>query len=162
LEHHEREDGSGYPKGLLGNDISDFARIITVADVFDALTSTKVYNEGVALHEGLSTLYRVYGLSTEIVEKFINLMGVFPLGTFVKLTTGEVGIVISVNHDSLLRPKVGIVYDSDRVKRKSLYEYIDLAEVEIEIAIEKVLDPELWEVSIAEYLEHLIPEEMFS
>jgi len=162
LEHHERVDGSGYPEGLVGESISKFARVLAIADVFDALTSKRPYNEGLTLHEGVSILFRMEELKSDFVEKFISLMGIYPIGTFVKLTTGELGLVISVNHDSLLRPKVGIIFDADRVKRKSLYEYIDLAESEKEVAIEKVLDPSLWEIDVAEYFENLIPEELFT
>jgi HD-GYP domain-containing protein (c-di-GMP phosphodiesterase class II) len=161
FEHHERSNGSGYPKGLKGESISKFAQIVSVADVFDALTSKRPYNEGLPLFEGISVLYQNEEMKSDIVNRFISLIGVYPLGTLVKLTTGEVGIVISVNHESLLRPKVGVVYDADRVRRKSLYEYINLSDIDKEIAIEKVLEPRQWEINVPEYIEHIIPENLF-
>jgi HD-GYP domain-containing protein (c-di-GMP phosphodiesterase class II) len=160
LQHHERADGSGYPKGILSEKISESSRIIAITDVFDALTSRKIYRDELAIHEGLSTLFRIVELRSPLMEKFVTLLGVYPIGTFVKLTTGELGIVISVNHDSLLRPKVGIVFDKDRVKRKSLYEFIDLSIHEKECAVERTLDPKIWEIDVADYLGKLVPEEL--
>jgi len=162
LEHHERIDGSGYPKGLHGESISDFAGIVAIADVFDAMTTNRSYNEGFSLHEGVSVLYGLKELKSDLIGKFINVIGIYPIGTLVKLTSGEVGIVISVNSESLLRPMIGVVFDAERVKRENLYEYIDLSNVLEESAIEKVLEPKIWEIDISEYFENLVPYELFS
>ncbi|MBI2400891.1 MAG: HD-GYP domain-containing protein, partial [Deltaproteobacteria bacterium] len=99
LQHHERYDGSGYYKGLAKSEIHIFARIAAVADVYDAMTSKRVYQPGMVPEEALKRLYLMRGthFQPEIVETLIKCLGIYPIGTFVELNTGELAIVKMVN-----------------------------------------------------------------
>ncbi|MDI6870604.1 MAG: HD domain-containing phosphohydrolase [Bacillota bacterium] len=92
-EHHERLDGSGYPQGLHGGDIHPFARIAAVADVFDAMSTDRVYRWRYLPHVTLETL--VGGMGTlfdpAVVKAFCEAVAVYPNGTVVRLTNGPVG-----------------------------------------------------------------------
>jgi HD-GYP domain-containing protein (c-di-GMP phosphodiesterase class II) len=107
LSHHENEDGSGYPHGLKGNQIFIFAKIIHVADVFDALTSRRPYKQPYAKSEAVEYLMGNCGrlFDTKVVEAFISSISVYPKGTEVLLSDGRSGIV-AANRDSSLRPVV--------------------------------------------------------
>jgi len=113
-EHHERHDGSGYPRGLKGQEISLFSRIIAVADVFDALTSKRAYKDAMPPAQALSMMYQWRGkqFATQDIETFIQCIGVFPVGSFVRLTGGEHAIVISANPLRPTKPQVKVVLDA--------------------------------------------------
>lgn len=111
--HHERFDGSGYPKGLAGGDIPLHGRMTAIVDCFDAMTSERPYATATSPHEVIQQMYqwRNTAFQDELVEQFIQTLGVYPVGTLVELTTGEVGIVIGQNRVRRLRPKVMLVLD---------------------------------------------------
>lgn len=114
-EHHERQDGSGYPRGLKGEEISLFGRILAVADVFDALTKDRPYKARVMPDKALGAMYGMRGRDFEqgILERFIKCLGVYPAGSLVKLSTGEYAVVSQSNPATPLRPKVAVVLDQD-------------------------------------------------
>ena len=118
LQHHERYDGSGYYKGLAKNDIHIFARIAAVADVYDAMTSKRVYQNGMVPEEALKRLYIMRGthFQPEIVERLIICLGIYPIGTFVELNTGELAVVKMVNRSHPMQPRIQLL--SDREKRR--------------------------------------------
>ncbi|MGH8669837.1 MAG: HD-GYP domain-containing protein [Burkholderiales bacterium] len=111
--HHERHDGSGYPKGLKGKDIGMLGSIAAIADTFDALTSRRPYAEPVSPSTALSMLYKWRGtfFDAALVEQFIRCIGIFPLGSVVELNSGEVGIVIAQNTEKRLQPRVMVIRD---------------------------------------------------
>ena len=113
LEHHEKHDGSGYPRGLKGESISEVAKLLAVVDVYDALTSKRVYKDPMPPSKVLGMMYqwRVTDFYPNIVEQFIKSLGVYPIGSFVQLSTGERGVVINHTPDDPLNPLVKIVYD---------------------------------------------------
>ncbi|MDD4952287.1 MAG: HD-GYP domain-containing protein, partial [Desulfovibrionaceae bacterium] len=115
LSHHERSDGNGYPDGLKGGQISRFTRVISVVDVYDALTSRRVYKDAMPPGKVLSLMYRwrLSDFSAQVVENFIKALGVYPVGSFVRLSSGEYGVVVGLNQDNPLRPPVKKVLDSD-------------------------------------------------
>jgi HD-GYP domain-containing protein (c-di-GMP phosphodiesterase class II) len=114
LLHHERQDGSGYPRKLRGDEIGLHGSIAAIADTFDALTAIRAYAEPLSPSKALSYLYkeRGTGYHAELVEQFIQCVGVFPVGAVVELNTGEHGIVISQNLVRRLKPKVMVVLDA--------------------------------------------------
>jgi putative nucleotidyltransferase with HDIG domain len=114
VEHHERHDGSGYPRGLRGESLGLFSRVIGIVDVYDALTSRRVYKEPMAPSKALSMMYqwRDRDFPPQAVENFIRCVGVFPLGSFVRLSNGEYGIVASSNPLAATRPEVKVVLDA--------------------------------------------------
>jgi len=113
LEHHEKFDGTGYPRGLKGDEISDFSRLLSVVDVYDALTSRRVYKEPMPPSKVLSLMYqwRVSDYHPNVVEEFIKSLGVYPVGSFVKLNNGTCAVVVDHNPLDPLRPTVRVAYD---------------------------------------------------
>ena len=115
IQHHERQDGSGYPRGLRGAKISIFGSIAGLVDSFSALTSARPYAEQAAPSNALSQLYKLRGklFHEALVEQFIQCIGIYPVGSAVELNTGEVGIVISQNLVRRLQPRVMVILDRD-------------------------------------------------
>jgi HD-GYP domain-containing protein (c-di-GMP phosphodiesterase class II) len=111
--HHERQDGSGYPKGLKGDQIGLYGSMAAIVDTFDALTAARPYAEPLSPSSALSYLYkeRGTGFHPDLVEQFIQCVGVFPVGSVVELNSGEVGIVITQNLVRRLKPRVMVVLD---------------------------------------------------
>jgi HD-GYP domain-containing protein (c-di-GMP phosphodiesterase class II) len=114
LEHHERCDGTGYPDAKQGANISMMGKIVSIVDVYDALSSRRVYKDAMLPHRVLGLLYgmRAHDLDAELTEQFIRCMGIYPAGSIVKLGTGELAIVTQVNQSSPLYPKVLVVRDA--------------------------------------------------
>jgi putative nucleotidyltransferase with HDIG domain len=109
LEHHERVNGDGYPHRRAHQDISQVGLITAIVDIYDAMTSDRVYHKGKPAHEVLQLLYRLSlegHLDPTLVQRFIQVVGVYPVGSVVELTTGETGIVKRINHDAPLAPVV--------------------------------------------------------
>ena len=114
VEHHERFDGTGYPKGLKADEISLVGVITGIADVFDALSSRRCYKDPMPLPKVTSILYsmRDRDFPAYLVEKFIVLMGVFPVGSCVKLSDERIAIVSGSNPANVLKPKVLLLKDA--------------------------------------------------
>ncbi|HEX6320975.1 MAG TPA: HD-GYP domain-containing protein [Burkholderiales bacterium] len=114
LLHHERQDGSGYPRGLKGEQIGLYGSMAAIADTFDALTAVRPYAEPLPPSSALSYLYKERGtrFHPDLVEQFIQCVGVFPVGSVVELNSGEVGIVITQNLVRRLKPRVMVVLDA--------------------------------------------------
>lgn len=114
--HHEREDGSGYPDGLRGGDIQLLAKIAGLVDAFEAMTSERCYRHPLSRHEALQTLYRERGrgFAPELVEQFMQCLGVYPTGSLVALSTGEVAVVMGQNMARRLKPKVMVLTDTGK------------------------------------------------
>jgi HD-GYP domain-containing protein (c-di-GMP phosphodiesterase class II) len=114
--HHERHDGTGYPNGLSGDDVPLFGRMAAIVDCFDAITSDRPYATAISPHEAVRRLYdwRGHAFQDELVEQFIQVLGVYPVGTLVQLSNGEVGVVIGQNRVRRLRPKVMLLLAPDK------------------------------------------------
>jgi HD-GYP domain-containing protein (c-di-GMP phosphodiesterase class II) len=112
--HHERHDGSGYPKKLRGSEIGLIGSIAGIVDTFSALTARRPYAEALAPSTALSILYKHRGtlLDGYLVEQFIRCIGIFPLGSVVELNSGEIGIVIAQNLAKRLQPRIMIIRDA--------------------------------------------------
>jgi putative nucleotidyltransferase with HDIG domain len=114
--HHERYDGSGYLKGLRGEQIGDFGMIGAIVDHYDAITSERAYRGASSAHSVLMQMYswRDTLFSAPLVEKFIQCLGIYPIGSVVELNTGEIGVVAAINRNQRLKPHVMLVYRADR------------------------------------------------
>lgn len=128
--HHERIDGKGYPRGLLKDEISEYARIISIVDSFDAMTSDRCYSKAKSSLEGLKEIYRHRGtqFDEELALEFIQLIGPFPPGTLVELNNGYVGVVLSSREKKRHLPQMRILLDKQ--KNKMQPEEIDLTDIE--------------------------------
>jgi HD-GYP domain-containing protein (c-di-GMP phosphodiesterase class II) len=126
--HHERQDGSGYPKGLKGPDIGLHGSIAGIVDTFDALTAVRPYAKQMPPSTALGLLHKERGMKFdgELVEQFIRCIGVFSVGSVVELNSGEVGIVLSQNATQRLKPRVMVVLGQDG-QRMYPYKILDLA-----------------------------------
>lgn len=130
LQHHERLDGSGYPRGLIDEEIHKYAKIISVADVFDAVTTPRVYRSAMLPHKGLELLYTGSGtqFETRQVQLFKGCIAIYPQGLTVKLNDGRTGIVSDYNFNAAGRPVVRIIRDEQNEAVKP-YE-VDLSAME--------------------------------
>ncbi len=116
LEHHERVDGSGYPFGLVEEEISQEGRMAAIVDVYDALTSDRVYKRAWEPTFTLGKLVEWSGrhFSKNLVHQFVRCVGIYPVGTLVRLDSGMVGVVVDQNESDLLLPIVRVVFDEGR------------------------------------------------
>ncbi len=112
-EHHERIDGKGYPRGLEGEAISLVGQMTGIVDVYDALTSNRVYRAAMEPFEALRSLleWSTYQFKEELVHSFIRTVGIYPVGTLVRLKNGLLGVVVEQGEKSLTQPVVRIIYD---------------------------------------------------
>ncbi|MGB5622256.1 MAG: HD-GYP domain-containing protein, partial [Gammaproteobacteria bacterium] len=114
--HHERHNGTGYPAGLDGSAIPVFARIGGIVDAYDAMTTPRPYASPVSTCEAMRRLNDLAGVEfqAEMVEQFVQAVGVFPVGTLVELSNGTVGVVIAQNRTRRLRPQVMVLTDEGK------------------------------------------------
>ncbi len=144
--HHERFNGSGYPEGTKGTQIPLYARIAAIADCYDAITSQRVYAKPITHALAIKQMYewRGYDFQPELIEAFIQAVGIYPTGTLVELTSGEVGIVVKENPGKRLRPQVLVILDGDKQHRSDFIEMDLAAPIEVgsqAIEIAKTLEP---------------------
>lgn len=111
LQHHERIDGSGYPRGLKGPEIHEYAKWIGVADSYDAMTSHRIYRKAMLPHQAVESLYVGSGTLYEQrqLELFRDRIAIYPLGLTVKLSTGQSGVVVKIDPSTPHRPVVRIL-----------------------------------------------------
>ncbi len=115
-QHHERMNGSGYPRGLVGEEIGIFGRMAGIVDCFAALTNHRPYAAAVSSYEALRSIAAWGGdyFHEPLVQQFISSVGVFPVGSLIELNTGEVAIVVEHSKVRRLKPRVLIVTDPDK------------------------------------------------
>lgn len=134
-EHHEHSNGTGYPSGLKGEKISKLARIIAIVDAYDNLCNNPDIEKRMTPYEALSHMYtkQQHQIDVDLFSVFIRSMGIYPPGTVVQLSNGEIGMVITINPDNPLKPSL-LLYDPNIPKEEAL---ICEMEEHDDIAIEK-------------------------
>lgn len=112
--HHEREDGSGYPRSLRGAEIGVPGKMAAIVDCYDALTSERPYARSFSPYEALQHLYdwREHLFHMELVEQFVQCLGIYPVGSLVELNSGEVAVVLAHNRVRRLKPRVLAILDA--------------------------------------------------
>jgi HD-GYP domain-containing protein (c-di-GMP phosphodiesterase class II) len=156
--HHERYDGSGYPRGVRGDAIALSGLIAGIVDVYDSLTAPQPFGENMSPSSALGVIYKGRGtlFHAALVEQFIQCIGVYPVGSIVELNSGEVGVVIAQNMVRRLQPRVMVVKDATGV-RLSPYKMLDLMKdpkisADEPYRIRKVLDADAVQIDPKELL----------
>ncbi len=158
FEHHLNLDLSGYPELTKPREINLFSRIVSIADAYDAMTSGRVYMKTpISPDEALrKMLYRQGKFYDPVLLKvFVNVVGVYPVGTLVFLNTSEMGIVLKINPDDMVRPVVRIIADRQGVKKSPVEVDLskkDTATDEYSRFIVQTLDPSRYKLDLSKYL----------
>ena len=166
--HHERLDGKGYPRQILHGGISHFARIVTTVDMYDAITSDRVYQKGRTHLEATNILTTMSGshLDPLLVIKFIESLGVYPPGCVVEMTNGSIAIVVEVNEKIKLRPKIIILLDEDK-NQVAEEVVLDLSKMITDRAgefytIRGIVKPEDWNIDSSKYYQEGVLQKGFA
>ncbi len=125
--HHERHNGNGYPKGLNGNKIPLFGKIAGIVDCYDAMTSNRAFVSAISPHDAVRKLYDWSNIDfqAELIEQFIQVVGIYPVGTLIELSDHRVGVVIAHHRVWRLRPKIMLILDKSKKPLKK-FETIDM------------------------------------
>lgn len=120
LQHHEKANGTGYPEGLLERQITKNAKIVAIADTYDTITSDRPYSKGRSPVQAIKLIFGWSGrhFNETLVKFFVSLLGVYPVGTVLRLESGEVGIVYEVSRGSSTKPKILVIIDEDGNERE--------------------------------------------
>ena len=162
--HHERYDGSGYPRGLKGDEIQLFPMIVSMVEVYDAMTSDRAYHERISAHEVLNLMYG-WGESVfkrELLEEFIRCLGIYPIGSIVELSSGEVAVVMTVNRTYHLCPQVMLILD----KHKKPYDLHKVMNLELHqqsglhIHITRILPSDAYDIDVRQVAMNSYPEQL--
>ncbi|SHJ54517.1 HD-GYP domain-containing protein [Desulfofundulus thermosubterraneus] len=129
MQHHERHNGQGYPLGLKGAEIHEFAQITGLVDMYDALTADRVYRPAYPVHEAYEMIAGSgdYLFDFDIVQAFLSNVAAYPAGSLVRLSSGEIGVVIETERGFSLYPRVLVLFSAHRQPLAKPYE-IKLAE----------------------------------
>jgi HD-GYP domain-containing protein (c-di-GMP phosphodiesterase class II) len=127
IQHHERLDGSGYPYNLGHGQISHFSKLVSIVDVYDAITSKRVYHEETTPFNALNDIYkhREKEFDANLVEQFIKCLGIYPIGSLVELNTGQVGVVVFFSEKSHLSPTIMLILDEQKTPYHQ-FRYVNL------------------------------------
>lgn len=151
-EHHERYDGQGYPRRLAGDNIHVFAQVVGVADVYDALTADRVYRKAHLPHEAIEYIAGAGNFLFDygVIKAFLKHVAAYPIGTVVRLNTGETGVVVDTPAGYSQRPEVKILLAADG-RRVQDGKVIKLTEA-TRTMIQEVVPPERWlELEISDH-----------
>jgi len=157
LTHHERFDGSGYPNALQGTQIPVYGRMAAIIDCYDAMTSNRPFSAAKSPYSALQNIYNWRGsaFQPELVEQFLQCMGVYPTGSLVEMTNGSVAIVLEQNLTQRMRPKIMLILDEEK-QHLMEYKTIDLATTfedasRLPMNIYRGLDPGAYDIDPTEY-----------
>lgn len=152
--HHERYDGSGYPAGLKGDQISQFGQMAAIVDVYDAITSARIYHQAMPPVMAIRKIQEWSGqyFNEELVSHFVRSVGIFPLGTLVRLESELLAIVVEHSGSSLLTPVVRVVYDTRKRWKIDPYD-LDLSKQTTDRIVGHE-PPEKWGIAPSDFLPH--------
>jgi putative nucleotidyltransferase with HDIG domain len=152
LHHHEKVDGSGYPTRLSGEQISLLARMAAVCDVYDAITSDRAYKKGWGPAESIHKMAQWHGhFDEKVFQAFVRAVGIYPVGSLVRLHSGALGVVIEQHEKSLLTPKVKVFF-SAKGRTPILPRVVDLAML---VGVDKIVGRESADAWGFSYLDEL-------
>ena len=156
-QHHERYDGTGYPHGLKEDEISPYGQMAAIVDVYDAITSDRCYHKGMEVADALRKLFEwgKYHFNNELVHTYIRTVGIYPVGSLVKMESGMLGVVVESNPGNLMVPVVRIVYDTKRDQRLKPYN-VDLSNPLGRGGADSIVcheSPQKWGINTIDYLD---------
>ncbi|MFT6907334.1 MAG: putative nucleotidyltransferase with HDIG domain [Oleiphilaceae bacterium] len=156
-QHHERFDGSGYPRGLEGDEISIYGRMFAIVDTYDAVTNNRSYKEAIPSSVGMRMLLELSKTHFDeaLVHQFIKCMGVYPTGSLVKLSNGFLAVVIAQNISSPIKPLVKIIYNT-KSKAYVNPKMLNLSTAKLDLKILRYENPRDHDI----YVNSFIPEEI--
>lgn len=159
FQHHERWDGKGYPRGLAGEQIHEYARIVAVADVYDALMADRPYRPAYSVNQAVIILNHMSGVyfDPHLVSALVYNVAIYPIGSVVKLSTGEIGVVVDVNRNAPTRPIVRLVLDQNLNRLKKQHE-VDLASFTTVYILQVLTDQQILELRNQVGTNHDIPD----
>lgn len=155
--HHERVNGKGYPKGLMGDDINYFARLVSIVDVYEIVTNHPGAKVHVSCADALKSIYMMRGnfFDPDLVEEFIKCLGIYPVGSTVELNNGDIAIVVGAKPGKQLLPTIMVVRDNKGTRyqpRVINLEHFREQEGLSKLYIVKVIDPESVGIDLSEYM----------
>jgi putative nucleotidyltransferase with HDIG domain len=155
-QHHERYDGSGYPNHLKGDDISRIGQMAAIIDVYDAITSDRVYHKGMAPTEALRKLFEwsKFHFNPDLVHAFAKVVGIYPVGALVRLESERLAVVVEQREANMLQPLVRVMFDA----RRNYYlkpEEVDLSKPMGKGGADRIVgheSPEKWQIDPMKFL----------
>lgn len=156
LHHHERRDGSGYPDRQDEQAISELAQMAAIVDVYDAITADRCYHRGMPAAEALRKIFEwsKFHFNPVLAQEFIRCVGIYPVGTLVRLESGRLGVVVEPHETSLLTPKVNVFFDTKKAARIPL-QTVDLSRALGAGGADRIVgleQPEKWKLDPMQYL----------
>lgn len=151
-QHHERLDGKGYPKQLTKQQISQVGRMIAIVDSYDAMTADRVYKVGMHPIKAFKILMKDAPDSYDntLVEQFVNCLGIYPIGTLVKLTSGKLGLISRLNKNQPLLPFVRVFYNT-RLNQAIAMEELDLSQTKHKDQIDCCIKPGEFNINLLRF-----------
>ncbi|NTS78611.1 HD-GYP domain-containing protein [Catenovulum sp. SM1970] len=152
-QHHEKLSGKGYPNGLNDEQISQAGRMIAIVDIYDALTAERVYKKGMTPSSAFKLMMTMakQDIDHQLLQQFIKSIGVHPVGTLVKLSSGKLGIVIKSNNEQPLKPVVKLFYHAKYDHYTDIKD-IDLAKPHCNEVIETSVKPEQFKIELNKFM----------
>jgi putative nucleotidyltransferase with HDIG domain len=151
-QHHERLDGKGYPKQLDGQYITQYGRMIAIVDCYDAMTAERVYKAGMHPIKAFKILMNETDNAYDhtLVEQFVNCLGIYPIGTLVKLTSGKLGLISGLNKSKPLHPIVRVFYNT-RLNQAIAMEELDLNQSKHKDQIDCCIKPQDFNIDLLRF-----------
>lgn len=151
-QHHERLNGKGYPKQLTEQKISQVGRMIAIVDSYDAMTAERVYKAGMHPIKAFKILMKDAPNSYDnaLVEQFVNCLGIYPIGTLVKLTSGKLGLISRLNNRQPLLPFVRVFYNT-RLNQAIAMEELDLSQAKYKDQIDCCIKPGEFNINLLRF-----------
>jgi HD-GYP domain-containing protein (c-di-GMP phosphodiesterase class II) len=143
-EHHERENGQGYPQGLKGDKIGEYAKVIGICDSYEAMTHNRPHKKALMQFDSVRQLIESKELlfSPQILKVFLEEMSLYPIGSYVKLNNSAIGRVSQTNRSQPMKPVINLIFDG-RGKKAEIGEVIDLAQNYVLNVVDVVAEEDL-------------------
>ncbi|KZN59590.1 hypothetical protein N473_25530 [Pseudoalteromonas luteoviolacea CPMOR-1] len=153
--HHERLDGTGYPYAKQGDELSQYVRMVSIIDVYDALTADRVYKVGMTPIQAFKKLRAgcPHEFDGDLLNQFIHCIGMYPVGTLVKLKSHRVGIVAASNPTSPLQPIVKVFYNAKNMFHVEVRD-VDLSDKRIDDELDAAVKPEEFGLDLIKFFRH--------